>query len=122
MFDNIGRKIKSLVKTVFAVEVILSLLVVIALSFNPIGIIISLGVIFLAWISSFTMYGFGELIDNSQKQFIQNEKIINLLSQCLNDNVVLKSGTNKDNTIRKTGNNTGFNIMSVSDTTDQPKE
>lgn len=80
MFDDIGKKIKSLVKTIFAIEVILFALLIMVFGLNPLSFFITLAGVLLAWISSFVMYGFGELIDNSQKQSIQNDKIISLLS------------------------------------------
>ncbi len=80
MFDNIGKKIKSLVKTIFAIEVVLFVLLIMIFGLQPLSFFISLAGVFLAWISSFVMYGFGELIDNSQKHSIQNDKIISLLS------------------------------------------
>lgn len=72
MFDNIGKKIKLLASVLCWVGIIAYVIVaIIMIVVGMVGsdILIGLGLIFLfvgpliSWISSFFMYGFGELID-----------------------------------------------------------
>ena len=69
-FDNIGKKIKELVKTLFIIEVIIYIIVgiiLIAINKNLVSaalLIMLVGPI-IAWISSWLLYGFGQLIDNT---------------------------------------------------------
>jgi hypothetical protein len=81
MFDNIGGKIKGLAKTVCWIGIGISVFIgfVFVLigaesSYGsndnvlaPLGMFIMLGGLFLSWISSFLLYGFGQLIENSDK-------------------------------------------------------
>ena len=68
MYNNIGSKIKWLASTIFIIEAIGAAISGFALVFLnenmiPIGLlVIVVGPIF-AWISSWLLYGFGELID-----------------------------------------------------------
>lgn len=70
MYDNIGGKIKGLAKATFIVETIASVITGIFFMASdedmiPIGLlIIVLGPI-IAWVSSWLLYGFGELIDKT---------------------------------------------------------
>ena len=115
MFDNIGNKIKSLVKTVFAIEIILFIVIGIALSRTPIGIIIAMVGIFVAWISSFALYGYGELIETSQLQTQQNEKILRLLqSDFSKEPLERKDSKNNTNCIKHV-EKTGFDVMKIDD-------
>lgn len=64
MYDNIGKKIKLLAKVVTIIFSVASIIVGIALTTSN----VSWGAVFffmpiLFWISSFVLYGFGELID-----------------------------------------------------------
>ena len=68
MFENIGKKIKGLVKTIFIIESVASVIigiVILALSeeFNIIGLLVMAGGILVAWLSSWLLYGYGEIID-----------------------------------------------------------
>ena len=70
MFDNIGKKIKTLTKVVCWIGMILTLalgIVLVAVYSNnvAIGIPIMVGGPLLCWIGSFLMYGFGELVDRT---------------------------------------------------------
>lgn len=66
MYDNIGRKIKGLAETIFIVEAVLSAIVGIALwaetGVKWCALILFCGPI-IAWVSSWLLYGFGEIID-----------------------------------------------------------
>ena len=68
MYDNIGKKIKALAKWTFIVEAIAAAIAGIALMFTDEELII-FGLLALllgpvvAWVSSWLLYGFGELVD-----------------------------------------------------------
>ena len=68
MYDNIGKKIKGLAKWMFIVEAIAAAIAGLALMFTDEELIIFgllallLGPI-VAWVSSWLLYGFGELVD-----------------------------------------------------------
>ena len=72
MYDNIGSKIKGLAKAIFVFETICAVITGIALCssneeeliFIGLLIVIPLGPL-VAWVSSWLLYGFGELIDNT---------------------------------------------------------
>ena len=70
MFDNIGQKIKKLAMITF---IVLSSIFVLDgfISFmyykRLVHLLICIIGPFVAWISSFLLYGFGELVDNSSK-------------------------------------------------------
>ena len=68
MYDNIGGKIKGLAKAVFIVEAVAAVITGIALIANsryliPYGLLVMLLGPIVAYISSWLLYGFGELID-----------------------------------------------------------
>lgn len=78
MFDNIGKKIKSLAKVLCWIGIIAYVIIAIILFilseevfWREPELCITLGFIFLivgplmSWINSFFMYGFGELIDKT---------------------------------------------------------
>lgn len=76
MFENIGSKIKGLAQTVCWVGIIIFCVagfsfIIIGTETNDgggiavIGILVAIVGSFLSWISSFTLYGFGELIDKA---------------------------------------------------------
>ena len=68
MYDNIGKKIKVLAKAVFIVEAICAIIGgIITLITDEDLILFGILLLFLgplvAWVSSWLLYGFGELID-----------------------------------------------------------
>lgn len=76
MFDNIGKKIKSLANVLCWIGIVVSVITAIIMfvaaeegSYKTEGLYTGLGFAFLiigplsSWVSSFFMYGFGELID-----------------------------------------------------------
>ena len=70
MYDNIGGKIKTLAKVTCIVEVILAAISGLALMVDdedliPIGLLVMLVGPVIAWISSWLLYGFGELISKA---------------------------------------------------------
>ena len=71
MFENIGKKIKGLASVVTWLGVLMSFVIGIII-FNSVdsgflAFVIILGGSLISWISSFFLYGFGQLIDNSDK-------------------------------------------------------
>ena len=71
MYDNIGGKIKGLAKVIFIIEAIAAVIAGFALmSFGDdmipiIGVLVIVVVPIVAWVSSWLLYGFGELIDKA---------------------------------------------------------
>lgn len=67
MYNNIGGKIKVLAKSAFIVETIASVIAGIVFLFDyetvVLGLIIIIAGPLVAWVSSWLLYGFGELID-----------------------------------------------------------
>ena len=70
MFNNIGGKIKSITKTVCIVNIIACIIIGIVLM-TQVGFLLGLAVSFfgasLLWESCLTMYGFGQLIENTDR-------------------------------------------------------
>lgn len=66
MYENIGSKIKVLTKTIFVIEAIAAVIIGFVLINRDLGllgsIVMSIGTL-MAWISSFVMYGYGEIIE-----------------------------------------------------------
>ena len=73
MFDNIGGKIKKLTQVICWIGMITSVLVGFVIMSRPyggiagviIGVIVAAAGCFVSWIGSFFLYGFGQLIENS---------------------------------------------------------
>ncbi len=71
MYENIGKKIKGLAKTIFIIMAILYGIIGIAVmaSGDEVGVLTGLLTIvigfFFSWIASWMLYGFGELIDKA---------------------------------------------------------
>ena len=67
MYDNIGKKIKGLAMTIFIIEaiaaVIAGIFYIAANEYMLLGLLTMAGGFLVAWISSWFLYGFGELID-----------------------------------------------------------
>lgn len=107
MFDNIGRKIKTLAKVTCALGIAASILGACVIwgqnsRYNStifIGILVlvlgSLG----SWIGSFFTYGFGELIENSEILHADNLKIQSLLNSHQNFSEQKKESSTPYNTI-----------------------
>ena len=119
MYNNIGGKIKKLSIIICVIGIIISLLLAIislpkietikyAIKLNLYGLIkdpiINSAKIFiigalLSWISSFCLYGFGQLIENSDKTVELLERNNYLLS------ITLKNNTENNNTNNNINNN-----------------
>lgn len=72
MFNNIGKKIKTLAQVITWIGIIASIIGGIAMiaidkNFILFSLIIIVVGSFVSWLSSFILYGFGQLIDNSDK-------------------------------------------------------
>ena len=70
MYDNIGGKIKGLAKAIFIIEAIAAVITGIALMVDddemiPFGLILLIAGPAIAWASSWLLYGFGQLVENS---------------------------------------------------------
>ncbi len=76
MFGNIGGKIKALAQVITWIGIIVSILIgIITMSTSgPVGILIAVAGSLISWISSFILYGFGQLIENS-------DELVRLLSE-----------------------------------------
>ncbi|MBR1625232.1 MAG: hypothetical protein IJ676_05780 [Clostridia bacterium] len=77
MFKDIGKKIKVVAKVCTWIGIIggaICGIVLLALDIIIAGIIVLIVAPIISWLSMFTLYGFGQLIDNS-------DIIVNLLSQ-----------------------------------------
>lgn len=95
MFDNIGGKIKNLAVVICWVGIILSIIIGISLmglleEIGFVGIIVMIVGSLFSWIGSFFMYGFGQLIENSDKLvngIVKANKDIKKKSHQKNDDV-----------------------------------
>lgn len=72
MFKNIGEKIKKLAEIFTIIGIVCAVLSgIVVMSFGDgfvlIGFIVIALMSFLAWIGSFLLYGYGQLIDNTDK-------------------------------------------------------
>ena len=71
MFDNIGSKIKTLAKVVCWIGIIGSIIAGMAMiaTMGSVGVLSGLLTIVLgamiSWVGSFVLYGFGEMVENS---------------------------------------------------------
>ncbi len=96
MFDNIGGKIKALAQVVCWIGIIASAICGIIMmatgdpSLNLIGfLIIILGSLF-SWIGSFMTYGFGQLIENTDKLVEEKNNVTHTVTTSRNTNDKLK--------------------------------
>lgn len=98
MYNNIGKKLKTLAFTGFAVSSIIAVIVgsTIIIKGNDLlrGLAIILCGVFFSWTGSFVLYGFGQLVENSdiirssltidnQKEFSNTEVIRNSRQETL---------------------------------------
>lgn len=70
MFENIGSKIKALASVACAVGIAVSIIggIIVMCTVEEligIGFVVMIGGSLLSWLSSFVLYGFGELVENS---------------------------------------------------------
>lgn len=70
LFDNIGAKIKIIAKVLFGLGVVAGLVIAYFVSQkgnDNLAMIVFFVGILISWFSTYLLYGFGELVDNSQK-------------------------------------------------------
>ena len=81
MFTNIGKKIKALTLIIFWIVAFSTFIAGLCLVSEGVefGFAVMFAVPIAAWIGSFLLYGYGELIDNIQVQTRQNNEIIKLM-------------------------------------------
>ncbi len=70
MFNNIGSKIKSLAEIVCRIGIAISVLIGVILlfqadSYGILGLLVGAVGALLSWIGAFVLYGFGQLVENS---------------------------------------------------------
>ena len=80
MFENIGYKIKSLAKLLCWLGIAVSLAsgCYIFRTKEWLGVLIIVGGTLLSWLGNFVLYGFGELIDNSE---IANQELADVVNE-----------------------------------------
>ena len=79
MFDNIGGKIKSLAQVVCWIGIVCSVLYGIILIVADedlafLGFVVMIIGPLVSWVSSFTLYGFGQLVENTDQLVLNAEK------------------------------------------------
>lgn len=83
MFENIGNKIKTLAKVLCWIGIIVSVVVAIVLFASDddlvgIGFLVLIGGSLISWIASFVLFGFGQLVENSdiiaEQSYRDNQK------------------------------------------------
>ena len=77
MFDNIGSKIKTVATTLTALGITLSVLagIVILCEGDASGLFVIIFGSLLSWLGSFLLYGFGQLVENSDRMVELLEEI-----------------------------------------------
>ena len=91
MFDDIGGKIKKLATFFSFIGIIISILVGIILTviFNSVLFLLLIGGLgsLFSWIASFCLYGFGQLIENSDKavELLSKNNTINKTNEHVNN-------------------------------------
>ena len=79
MFDNIGGKIKSLAQVVCWIGILCSVISGIVIMATDedlafLGFVVMVIGSLVSWVSSFTLYGFGQLIENTDQLVLNAEK------------------------------------------------
>ncbi|MCH5183452.1 MAG: hypothetical protein J1E00_04670 [Oscillospiraceae bacterium] len=88
MFSNIGGKIKMLAMVLCGIGSAASILLGIVLLVNEaiiVGIIFMLIGPLLSWIGSFILYGFGHLVENSDRMVSNTAKSLAIQKLCKDD-------------------------------------
>ena len=91
MYENIGGKIKGLAIVVFAIMAILSVVAGVFMLFRDnggflIGILIAGTGILLSWVGTFFIYGFGQLIENTDILVYQTKNTSKNIEKISNNN------------------------------------
>lgn len=79
MFENIGKKLKTLAKIGCALGIVGAILSVLScfVSGNFSGLLIAVLMVLIPWVGGFGLYGFGELIEQNDK-IIQNTRYLRI--------------------------------------------
>lgn len=124
MYDNIGSKIKSLATVICVVLIILSIISGIAIMIVSEGMVLvgilvaGLGSLF-AWVSTFFIYGFGELIENTSILVRESKKISSNTKQekaSVESPLENKTPANTNSSYRPSANNISTKTNTVSST------
>jgi hypothetical protein len=124
MYDNIGSKIKSLATVICVVLIILSIISGIAIMILSEGMVLvgilvaGLGSLF-AWVSTFFIYGFGELIENTSILVRESKKISSNTKQekaSVESPLENKTPANTNSSYRPSANNISTKTNTVSST------
>lgn len=96
MYSNIWKKIKGLAKAIFITETIGCIIGAIAIfstdavdDFAIVGVLLLILGPLVAWVSSWILYGFGELIENSKIAADNSETVKNAIVQIAQDTNML---------------------------------
>lgn len=83
IYGNIGRKIKTLAIVVFVIETLAALLGGFLMFFDDFltGVLIILVTPIVAWISSWTLYAFGELVEKTTQNESNTREILKIMKQ-----------------------------------------
>ena len=90
-YDNIGDKIKGLAKVTFVVEAIAAVISGFAFMASDedlilIGLLLLGGGPFVAWVSSWLLYGFGQLIENSDIIATGRNQVVEAPAETVSEN------------------------------------
>ena len=96
MFDNIGSKIKTVAATIAWLGIIGSVIIGIVMIAESllVGLLVIIVGSLSSWVSSFTLYGFGQLIENTD--IISSKYITNASDKTPPSSNGVKSSTNSD--------------------------
>ncbi len=77
MFDNIGGKLKSVARIITVSGIIVSIVAgILTLRYNGLGIVIALLGSLVSWASSIALYGFGQLVENSDRMVAMQKQLL----------------------------------------------
>ena len=98
MFDNIGKKIKTLASVITWIGIVCSIITGIILMFTSekyilLGFLTAIVGSVASWIGSFLLYGFGELVENSA--IIAKKSNINIIKPSVSGTVKQEESANQ---------------------------
>ncbi|MBE6681577.1 MAG: hypothetical protein E7600_04735 [Ruminococcaceae bacterium] len=81
MYSDIGLKVKGLAKAIFVIETILAIIVGLSLCFIDIliGLLVIICVSVFAWVSTWILYAFGELVHKTSENENNTRMIVKLM-------------------------------------------
>ncbi|MBE6701730.1 MAG: hypothetical protein E7582_07595 [Ruminococcaceae bacterium] len=125
MYKNIGSKIKGLATIIFVIEALVSVVAGIVLlaideAFVWIGLIYLIGGPIVAWVSSFLLYGFGELIDKvceiEKNTRTNNNNDTNKIVNSLPTNIAVDINKKEIVPVSQSSSNLKYNCISITST------